>query len=182
MISLQTLEEKKELFKLPYHKNQIEYWGPVESNLADAFLSMTSEFLKKFLLGVHGRHLKDIFSAFVELVQNVAEYNKAEFEEQTPPAYLSLVVEKSHVHLTTSNQIKEKDIPFIEGLINDLRNSSKEDLKVRHKEALLEGKSLGLILIMKMRNAQFDFKIEKATEDLHWLCIETTINYESTEN
>ena len=179
---MKTIQEIKEHFNLPYHKNQIEYWGPVKSDLADAFLAMTNEFLKKYIVGVHSRHLKEIFSAFVELVQNVSEYNQEAFGEILHSSYLGLVAGKNKVQLATSNLVKEKDIPFIEGLLNELTGSSKEELKSKHREALLEGKSLGLIIILRMQNATFDFKIEKTNEGHYWLSIETVINYESTEN
>jgi len=179
---LQTIAEKKAVFNLPYHKNQVEYWGIVNHDFSDSFLSMTNSFLKNFLIGVHSRHHKEIFSAFVELVQNVAEYSQAKYKQYPPPSYFSLVAGKNAVNLITSNQIKEKAISFVTTFIDELLKLSKEELKIRHKEALLEGKSLGLILIIRMKNAKFDYEIQKDHEGIHWLTIETTIHYEFTED
>tara|TARA_R110000868_G_scaffold91491_2_gene253721 strand:+ start:162 stop:701 length:540 start_codon:yes stop_codon:yes gene_type:complete len=178
---LQTIAEKKALFKLPYHKNQIEYWGPVNSNFCDSLLSMSHDFLKKFLFGVHVRHLKEIFSVFVELVQNIAEYNQIKFADATPQSYVNLVINDTSVFITTKNEIKEKDVASIKNYIESLTNSTKEELKEKHRDALIEGKSLGLIIIVKMNNADFNYEIITDEQNANWLSIETTINYGSAQ-
>lgn len=178
---MQTIAEKKALFKLPYHKNQIEYWGPVNSDFCDSLLNMSHDFLKKFLFGVHIRHLKEIFSVFVELVQNIAEYNQIEFAESIPQSYINLVINDNTVLISTKNEIKEKDVTSVKSFLEGLINSSKEALKEKHREALIEGKSLGLIIILKMNNADFNFEILKDEQNTNWLSIETTINYGSAQ-
>lgn len=179
---MQTIAEKKALFKLPYHKNQVEYWGGVNHDFSDSFLSMTNAFLKNYLIGVHTRHHKEIFSAFVELVQNAVEYSLKEFENELPLCYFGLEAKKNSIQLLASNKLKNKDIDFVSSFIDQLQSALKDDLKAQYKDALLEGKSLGLILIMRMRNADFEYEIQEDHEKNHWLTIETTIHYESIEN
>lgn len=178
---MQSIAEKKALLKLPFHKNQIEYWGPVNSEFSDSLLNMSHDFLKKFLFGIHIRHQKEIFSVFVELVQNIAEYNQKEFAESIPSSYVNLIIKNKSVFIATKNEIKEKDIHSISSYLNTLTNYSKAELKEIHREALLEGKSLGLIIILKMKDADFKFEIIKDEQNINWLSIETTINYGSPQ-
>lgn len=179
---MQTIAEKKKLFKLPYSKDQIEYWGPVSDGFSDAFLSMGNSFLKNFLEGFHLRHYKEIFSAFVELIQNVAEYNRLEYTDNPPQSYLNLTVEKETVKILTINQVKKKDTDYLSGFFDELLGNSKEELKKKHRQALLDGKSLGLIIILRMKSSGLSYKIQQDESGTHWLSIETNIKYGSTED
>ncbi len=176
----QIIEKRKQQLKLPFHRDQIEYWGPISNDFSDAFLSMGRLFLQQFLVGVHVRLIKGVFSSFVELVQNIAEYHQIEFEENIPQSFVNLVIEKELITISTLNQVKEKDVVQLTELFEKLFSLSKEELKKAYRDSLFEGESLGLIMIKKLINSNLEWEISKDKEGINWLSLELKINYENT--
>lgn len=180
--ALQLIEKRKQLLKLPYLKDQIEYWGPVSDDFSDAFLSMGRLFLQQFLIDEHVRLIKGVFSSFVEMVQNIAEYNQKEFKDNIPQSFVNLMLGDELITITTINKVKEKDVENLTQLFENLFAMSKDELKKAHREALLEGKSLGLIMIKKLINSELDWELNTDQEGVNWLSLELKINYGSTKN
>jgi len=179
---LQLIEKRKQLLKLPFNKDQIEYWGPVSNDFSDAFLGMGRLFLQQFLINVHVRLIKGVFSSFVEMVQNIAEYNQKEFEDSIPQSFVNLMIGEDLITITTINKVKEKDVKKLSQLFENLFAMSKDELKKAHREALLEGKSLGLIMIKKLTDSELDWELNTDKEGVNWLSLELKINYGSTKN
>jgi len=179
---LQLIEKRKQLLNLPFNKDQIEYWGPISNEFSDAFLGMGRLFLQQFLGDAHVRLVKGVFSSFVEMVQNIAEYNQKEFEENIPQSFVHLMLDDNAIIITTINKIKEKDVPHLSQLLTKLFAMSKDELKKAHREALLDGKSLGLIMIKKIMDSELDWEINKDETGNNWFSLELKINYGSTKN
>jgi hypothetical protein len=171
-----SIDEKKKLFHLPFVEDELEYWGPLNHVFCNSFLTMANSFFEKFLEGKDIKFVKAVFSSFVELVQNISEYNEQNLVPNIPPSYVNVSVKEDFVMIKTANQILLKDVDPMIKRMQDLDASTPEDLKEQYKYALLNNQSLGLIMIKKMSNAKLDWEINQQN-DTHWLLVELKIEY-----
>jgi len=176
MSPLASIDQKKKLFRLPFTEDELEYWGPLNHAFCNSFLTMANTFFEKFLDGKDIKTVKSVFSAFVELVQNVAEYNERGFSPNYPSSYVNVGVKDSFVMIKTANRLIDKDLDAMKDRMESLDNYSKEELQDRYKMALLNNQSLGLIMIKRMSNAHLEWGIHKQ-EGQHWLLVELKIDY-----
>jgi hypothetical protein len=176
------IEKKKQLLDLPFEKNQLEYWGPVNNQFADAFLTMANNFISS-CLDVNDLSLrKGVFSSFVEMVQNVAEYNEERFVEDLPQSFIKLKINKNSVVINTANLIATEDLSKIEEIFGQLFLWEREELDKNHRDRLLAGGSLGLIMLRRLKNADFEYQLDKNKLGENWLSLELKINYGSTKD
>lgn len=176
MGALASIDQKKKLFHLPLKEDELEYWGPLNHTFCNSFLTMGSKFFEKNLEGMEMKTLKGIFSAFVELVQNASEYNEENFETNIPQTYVGARVHSDLVYIRTANQILRKDVEKLKLRLERLESLSDEELKEEYKDALMNNKSLGLIMINKMQNASFEWEFQE-NQDQIWLSVELKIEY-----
>lgn len=180
MNTSKAIQEKKDLFDLPFHRDQLEYWGPLDHTFANSFLTMGDAFLKQFFGDNNAKALKPIFSSFVELVQNVSEYNEEEYDTaDLPQSYINLRIENEFVVINTVNKIKDKDVDDLEKRLEDLFSSSEDELAEQRKDMLMGGGSLGFIMVKRLKNAEFEYNFKKGGNDENWLSLELKINYGS---
>jgi hypothetical protein len=176
---VETISRRKKLFDLPLRKEELEYWGPLNHHFSNSFLTMGNKFLQAYFESISVKTIKKIFTAFVELVQNVAEYSEEKFQNNFPQSYVNLKVEGDEVVIKTANIILTEDVHNLTSKFNWLLNLEGVELDQAHKKALIHGESLGLIMIRKMKNANFDWEIIEQNEE-HWLTFELRIRYEET--
>jgi len=180
MTTSEEIRQTKDLFGLPFHRDQLEYWGPMGHDFTNSFLTMGDAFLKQFFGNNNGKVLKPIFSSFIELVQNIAEYNEKEYSEDFPPSFVNLRIENQFVVINTANMIRDKDLEELESRLQYLFSSAEDELKEQRKDALLGGGSLGFIMVKRLKNALFEYDFKKGGNDNNWLSLELKINYGST--
>jgi hypothetical protein len=137
---------------------------------------MGKVFLHGFFDGESVKKKKRIFSSFVELVQNVADYNELNFADTLPNSSVSLIVLENCVFIKTSNLIKKKDKQSIETRFKRLFLLSLNELNNSYKDALLTGRSLGLIMIRRLEDSVFNYEIIQDGED-YWLNLDLRIDY-----
>lgn len=171
-----SIDEKKKLFHLPFIEDELEYWGPLNHIFCNSFLTMANSFFEKFLEGKDIKFIKAVFSSFVELVQNISEYNEQNLAPNLPAAYVNVSFKDRFVLIKTANQILVEDVDSMNKRMQNLDASSPEDLKNQYKYALLNNQSLGLIMIKKMINAKLDWEINQRN-NTHWLLVELKIEY-----
>lgn len=171
-----SIDQKKKLFQLPLREDELEYWGPLNHTFCNSFLTMGNNFFEKYLDEMDMKMVKSIFSAFVELVQNASEYNEAHFESNIPQTYVSVKVNEGLVYIRTANQILEADVKALRDRLDRLETLTEDELNADYKDALINNKSLGLIMIKKMKNASFEWAFEQ-NENQIWLSVELKIEY-----
>lgn len=174
------IQEKKELFDLPYHRDQLEYWGPFNHSFSDSFLTMGHSFLYQYFESLNNKVLKAIFSSFVEMVQNVSEYNEEAFTDNLPQSFIALRDEEDGIRIITSNLILEKDLAGVKTIFEQNSAIPEEDLEKEYKSKLMSNGSLGLIMLRKHKNSIFEFDFVKNPEGENWLNLELKINYGNT--
>lgn len=179
MSTSESIQRKKKLYDLPFHKDQLEYWGPIDHGFANSFLTMGDAFLKQFF-AKNVKLYKAIFSSFVELVQNVSEYNEMEYKESLPQSYVNLKIDNQFVIIQTINKLESKDVDVLEDRLKKLFESTPEEIKELHKKTLMGGGSLGFFMIKKLENTTFEYEFSKEDSDTNWLSLELKINYGST--
>jgi len=167
----------KNSLQLPLKNNELEYYGVVNYQLADSLLILTEKFLdKKFRNNERGL-VKIIFSSFVEMVQNVADYTEKKLVADGLPSYLSLRIEANEVVLKTSNILISPDIDAIENRLSRLAIMGANDLMENYKKELFAGGSLGLIMLHKLKNSEFTWATENDPNNKNWLSLKLKINY-----
>ena len=176
MDTAEIINRRKKLFHLPLKEDEIEYWGPVNNEFCNSFLAMGNSFFDRFLNNLDSKFSKTVFSAFVELTQNVSEYNEAKFKDDLPQSYINLKVSENSIFIKTANRILLEDIKPYEERMKKLESSNWEDLRAEYKRALFDGDSLGLIMIKRMKDADLSWEILKK-EDKSWLSLELKIDY-----
>ena len=176
MSAAASIDQKKKLFQLPLLEDELEYWGPLNHTFCNSFLTMGNNFFEKFLGDMDMKSIKTIFSAFVELVQNASEYNEANFESNIPQTYVNVKVHEDNVYIRTANQILEKDVKALKDRLDRLESITMEELDADYKDALINNKSLGLIMIKRMKNASFEWEFQQNNEQI-WLSVELKIEY-----
>ena len=82
------IQRKKEIFNLPYQKDQLEYWGPINSIFADSFLTMGHTFIYQYFNSLDSKRLKSVFSSLVALVQNISAYAENNYKEIQYPVFI----------------------------------------------------------------------------------------------
>jgi len=179
MSTSKSIQRKKDLFGLPFYKDQLEFWGPLGASFSNSFLTMGEAFLKQFFGNNNVKGLKPIFSSFVELVQNVSEYNELEYSDNLPQSYVNLKIENQFVIIQTANKLKDKSVGELKARLEAVISSTDEEIKNKHKETLLGGGSLGFIMLKKLKDAKFDYEIKEEGDDNNWLSLELKINYGS---
>lgn len=180
MVSLSEIEKKKKLLRLPVKKDQLEYFGPVSREFADSFLTMGHTFLYQYFSHIKSNRLKAIFSSFVEMVQNVSEYNKVEFKDNYPQSFFRLKGDNGTIIIETANRIKEKDLFSVKTIFENVCKLSDEELQSEYKSKLLTNGSLGIIMLKKLPDSNFSYHLECDKNGTNWLGLELKINYGNT--
>ena len=175
-----SIQQKKKIFELPYDKDQLEYLGPVNHSFADSFVTMGHSFIYQYFKNLDHKLLKSVFSSFVEMVQNVSEYNEESFKENYPQSYLSLKDGGDHIYINTINKIKTEDKLSVQSIFEKAFSVPEEGLQAEYKRLLFEGKSLGLIMLRKLINASVDFTFSENDEGEIWLSVDLKIRYGNT--
>lgn len=160
---------------IPIDENQLSYWGPINPNFSDSFLNMANVFLDRFYKSKPLINLKKIFSSFVELVQNVAEYNEKNELTKLSQSFMNLSIEDDYVSILTSNQILECDVSSVKTIFNELFSLKENEVLERHKKALLNNESLGLLMIKKLQNAEFYWELIKDNKNNNWLNVKLKV-------
>lgn len=174
MTVVSTISKRKKLFELPIRNEELEYWGPVDTQFSNSFLTMGNDFIERYVSS-KSKISKQAFMALVELVQNIAEYNALAFPDDTPDTYINLKVDEGEIQIRTGNQLKEEDLATISDKFESVFEMDKQALIIANKEAMLKGESLGLIMIRRMNSAAFDWEIQ-TVKNLHWLVFELRFN------
>lgn len=180
MIGTDNIQHKKEAFKLPYQKDQLEYWGPVNHVFANSFLTMGHTFLYQYFNNLNHKFLKTVFSSFVEMVQNVSEYNEESYENNYPQSFLRLRDGEGYIHICTINKIKAEDKVAVQAIFESTFSIPTDQLAAEYKRLLFEGKSLGLIMLRKLANAKAEYSFTENEEGEIWLSVDLKINYGNT--
>lgn len=175
-----SIQQKKKIFELPYFKDQLEYWGPVNHSFADSFLTMGRSFVYQYFSNLDHRRLKSVFSCFVEMVQNVSEYNEKSFTENYPQSYLCLKDGGDHIFIKTINKIKPEDKFSVQSIFEKAFAVPEEELQAEYKCLLFDGKSLGLIMLRKLINANLNYSFSQSGEGEIWLSVDLKIKYGNT--
>lgn len=82
----------------------------------------------------------------------------------------------------TKNKILSDDVLSLKFLLKRITGLIGNDLESEYKDAILNGKSLGLLMIQRLEESKFDYKIEINQENESWLHLQLAINYGSTTN
>ncbi|MFT5666976.1 MAG: hypothetical protein ACI9DK_001164 [Vicingaceae bacterium] len=174
------IQHKKDLFSLPYVKDQLEYWGPVNRAFADSFLTMGYKFIYQYFGNLDSKFLKSVFSSFVEIVQNVAEYNEGSFKDNSPQSFIRLKDLGGQIVIDTCNSIKPEDKLAVQTVFEKVFDLPKEELQAEYKKLLFKGGSLGLIMLRKLKNSEVEYSLSENDEGELWLSIELKMNYGNT--
>ena len=125
--------------------------------------------------------MKNCFIALTELVQNISDYNKnaKTIKNNTE---LNLKVCSSHLTLTSRNLIRKDHLANIRSIYKDLFSLSMNELDIKYREAMLNKKSLGLLMVRKLKDSSFAWCIEDHTceKQLFWLKTELKYFYGTT--
>jgi|GEM_PF-1073392 hypothetical protein len=177
---ISSIQHKKEIFKLPFQKDQLEYWGPVDNDFADSFLTMGRTFIYQYFNHLDPTFLKTIFSSFVEMMQNLSDYNENHFENNEPKSYMLLEDGGKHFLITTINRIEAEDKATVQTIFQNAFSIPKDQLQTEYKKLLLTGGHLGLMKLRKVKNANLEYSLSENQEGETWLGIELKINYGNT--
>lgn len=165
------------------HHREQEYWGPIDHHFSDAFLNMTYKMLSDYFSLAEKKLYKTIFSAVTELVQNVADYNAKTFvDSDFPASFYSLVLNEHTAQIKCFNQVLSKDSERIGKRLSFLESMNNQELNEEFKQALLNGKSLGLVMLHRFQDVKIEWKIQKSKKNLEWFNIYVTLNYASFRN
>lgn len=174
------IQHKKDLFSLPYVKDQLEYWGPVNRAFADSFLTMGYNFIYQHFGSLDSKFLKSVFSSFVEIVQNIAEYNEGSFNDNSPHSFICLKDSGGQIVIETCNSIKPEDKLAVQTVFEKVFNLPREELQGEYKKLLFKGGSLGLIMLRKLKNSEVEYSLSENDQGEYWLSIELKMNYGNT--
>lgn len=70
------ITQLKRSFELPIKKDEMEYFGPIDHQLSNAFLTMGHDFMQTYFNSLSRIMRKKIFTVFIELIQNIADYSE----------------------------------------------------------------------------------------------------------
>jgi len=154
-----SLTEIKKRYNIPLKQDELEYWGPVNHQLSDAFLSMGQDFLESYLKKVPRIKRKKIFTAFIELIQNIADYNEKN-AKQNAAAFVKLSVEKNQIFIFTISELYNGDDIKVIEILDHIFNIKPAEIKERYKVALMNNKSLGLIMLRAMADSALSYEVK----------------------
>lgn len=164
------ITELKKSFKLPIRKDEMEYFGPINHQLSNAFLGMGHDFMVSYFSKFPRILRKKLFTVFIELIQNIAEYNE-KCSNQNDRAFVKLTVDRGEIIIKTVNFVIKSDVEELQAKFEKIFSLNKEQLKEAYKEALINGTSLGLIMIRNIENENFGYQI-KAKDKASYLSFE----------
>ncbi len=174
------IQHTKNILKVPYHKDQLEYWGPVNHIFADSFLTMGHTFIYQYFSNLNSTFLKSVFSSLVEMVQNVSKYNEENCQDNLPQSLIRLKDGGGHVVVNTVNRIKLEDKLYIQSIFEKIFSIPENELFDEYKRLLLKGESVGLIMLRKLNNTNIEYSFSENQEAEAWLSIELKMNYGNT--
>jgi hypothetical protein len=168
------IEKKKELFDLPFKQNELEYWGPTDREFSNSFLAVAKDFLER--TSIEKIDQKKIFTAIIELIQNISEYYELAYENLAcyPDVYFNVFYSNNRIEVKTVNKLKAEDVKALSELFDSIFSLSNSELEIERAKAIIKGKSLGLIMIRRMENAYFNYSIQRIGED-DWLLFDLKI-------
>lgn len=182
MQSQELIEVELESSSLKRSSNNLFYWGPIGHQFSDCFLTMGNVFLQKYFEGESVKKIKGIFSSFVEMVQNLADYNEGTYSNGFPQSLVSIEVLEQEVVILTSNMLEKKDVADIESRFSNLLSLNGSELIEAHNHAILKGQSLGLFMLKKMEESKLSFEINENQIGEFWLNLKLKIKYGTTKN
>lgn len=153
------ITELKKSFKLPIKKDEMEYFGPIDHQLSNAFLSMGHDFMESYFSKFPRILRKKLFTVFIELIQNIADYNEKS-SNQNRRAFVKLTVDRGEIVIKTVNFVIKSDVESLRSKFEKVFALNKDQLNEAYKEALMNGKSLGLIMIRNIENESFGYQIQ----------------------
>ena len=162
------------MFDLPFKQNELEYWGPSDKDFSNSFLAVVKDFLSRS--SIEKVDQKKIFTAIIELIQNISEYYESAYKNLAcyPDVFFKITYNKTQLAVRTANIIKNEDVKKHSEFFNTIFSLSKSELELARTNAILEGKSLGLIMIRRMEKANLNYAIQQISED-DWLLFDLKI-------
>lgn len=173
------IAELKKNFKLPINKDEMEYFGPIDHQLSSAFLDMGHDFMQSYFSNVPRIFRKKLFTVFIELIQNIADYNEKS-SNQNKRAFVKLTVDQGVIMIKTINFVLKKDLEQLSKTLKQTFEIEGEDLQAAYKVALMKGKSLGLIMIRSIKGASFTYQID-SSEEANYLSFEFKMNEDAIQ-
>ncbi len=180
MIVTNDIQHKKELFDLPYHKDQLEYWGPITPALADSFLTMGNTFIYQYFSNLDSTYLKSVFSSLVVMVQNVSQYAENSSGGVENQVFFRVKDDGQHILITTVNRITAKYMLSVKSVFDRIFAIPEQELDAEHKKMLFTGGGLGLIKLRKLKGKTLEYSFLEKKEGQIWLEIELKLNYGNT--
>ena len=122
-------------------------------------------------INVSPQQIRQVFSIFVELVQNVIRYSETAMpkENQTGYGILSVTKDNGKIAVISGNFISKDEVPSIKARLDALSVSSPEELREVYKrklkappEAHSKGAGLGLIEVMRRCKGAPEYTITEA--------------------
>jgi hypothetical protein len=164
------ITEWKKSFELPINKDEMEYFGPIDHQLSSAFLDMGHDFMQSYFSNIPRTLRKKLFTVFIELIQNIADYNEKS-SNQNSRAFVKLTVDSGEIIIKTVNFVAKSDLENVKVLLEKTFELDEEDLQAAYKVALMNGESLGLIMIRSIKEATFEYKFD-SNETMNYLTFE----------
>ncbi len=155
----------------------MSYWGPLEHSMSDNILVMLEVFLKNQTELNSDKKFKSLFSSCVELLQNISDYNQKAGDELDSSCFLEIRALNDKVLVQTRNNIIEKDVESIKEKFQILFSMDENLLEESHKHALLNGESLGLIMLRRVEDSDFEWNIDQDKNNKYWLSLKFSLNY-----
>ncbi len=174
------IQHKKELFNLPYHRDQLEYWGPITPALADSFLTMGNTFIYHYFNNLDSSYLKSVFSSLVVMVQNVSQYAEKSYENWDNQAFFRVKDVGQQILISTANRINLEDKLSVKTVLESIFAIPEEGLDAAYKETLFAGGGLGLITLRKLKGTTLEYSLSEKSEGQLWLENELKMNYGNT--
>ena len=167
-----SIQHKKELFNLPYHKDQLEYWGPITPGLADSFLTMENTFIYQYFNNLDSTYLKSVFSSLVVMVQNVSQYAENSYGDVESQCFFRVKYGGQHILINTANRIILKDKLSVKTIFDSIFAIPEEELDAVYKKMLFTEGGLGLITLRKLNDSTLEYSFSEKKEGQNWLEIE----------
>lgn len=103
------ITQLKQSFELPIKKDEMEYFGRIDHQLSNAFLTMGHDFMQTYFKSLPRIMRKKIFTVFIELIQNIADYNE-KYSNPNQRAYVKLTVDNGEIIIKTVNFVIHSDV------------------------------------------------------------------------
>lgn len=163
MSDLEKVIRFKEMNNIPYSKDEIEYWGPVDDDFSDVFYKIGNTFISDHYALIEKERMAELRKVFALMLVNTVYFSKKSSERPFPYVYFNLNYKKNTIVNSVAIQIETNCFELVQNEIKKSFSISKEDLK-----QLDETKSTDLHLLMKLSGNSFEGDIIKKGED-HWL-------------